>query len=109
VLTGWENEKEVKAYATGEVYDSSNATTAMPTLTRHDGGDAFTSNEIVTQNQAESQVQYQRRDNETTISDSERESEINNNSTEKVTVNKISTKEDLDYIRGMEAERYKTD
>ena len=69
VLTGWENEKEAEAYATGEGYDSSDATAAMPTLTRHGRGDAFTSGEMVTQNPEESQAQRQLR--ESTLSDME--------------------------------------
>ncbi len=56
LLTGWENEKEATAYAEGEVNDSSDATAAMPTPTRHDGGNAITSfNPIISKNRLNSQ------------------------------------------------------
>ena len=50
LLTGWEDNNETAAYATGEVHDSSGATAATPTRTRRDGGNAAVSyNSTITQ------------------------------------------------------------
>lgn len=57
LLTGWDNKKEVIAYADGEVSDSSDATAVNPTQTRLDGVDALTSSNIISQENQNSNPQ----------------------------------------------------
>ncbi|MCQ2316332.1 MAG: DNA cytosine methyltransferase [Bacteroidales bacterium] len=59
VLTGWENKKEADAFATGEGYDSSSATSTKPTLTRLGGVDASTSSDNLAHTEPESQQKKQ--------------------------------------------------